>query len=87
MDDEKKLNKYRYLWTTLRDKIVLFTVDCYGEKEYLIYYLKTKRIQLIAKSEMGNRLVQRLIENGIPVLEDKPADLDVAIQRDTVKIH
>jgi hypothetical protein len=69
---DARLAQYAHLWTTERDQIALFTVDCYGKQSYLIYHLPSQRIRMIADTELGRQLIQMMLENGVVLLNDKP---------------
>jgi len=66
------LTKYAYLWQQQRHQIALFTVTCYGCDEYLIYHIPTKRISLVANTEVGKKLVAKLMDEGVPLLKEAP---------------
>ncbi len=69
MDD---LYKFIHLWTVQKKEHFLFTVTCYGKTEYLLYHRPTKKISLIADGKLGRRLINKLIEAGMPLLDDAP---------------
>jgi len=77
---DPELTQYAYLWKQQRHQIALFTVTCYGKIEYLIYNLPTKRISLIADTDIGKKLITKLLAEGVPLLEEPPE-----IQCDRVK--
>ena len=66
-------SKYDYIWKRKRNEYALFTVTCYGKTEYLLYHRPTKNMKLICDTSFGKGLVEKIIAQGIPVLEDAPA--------------
>lgn len=65
----EELGPYEYLWTTERRDHALFTVTCYGNCEYLILHKPTKRVSLVCDDALGKRIIHKMIEMGVEVLE------------------
>lgn len=69
---DRELLKYAYMWTIERNNFALFTVECYGKKEFLIYHIPTRTIRMITDNDLGKKLIDKLLEKGIPLLQDAP---------------
>ena len=66
------ISGYEYLWTTERKDYALFTVTCYGNKEFLIYHRPTKQVSIIRGDIVGQMIIKKMIEMGVPVIDDPP---------------
>lgn len=64
------LNKYAYLWTTDRKNYRIFTIRCYGETQYLIYHVPSKRVKMVGSYETEQLIIQKMIEMGVPILQE-----------------
>lgn len=65
-----QLADYEFLWTTEKADYALFTIRAYGQVEYLVYHIPTKRVKTICYNPLGERIVEMMIAQGVKVLDD-----------------
>jgi hypothetical protein len=70
---EEPLTSYAHYWTTDKDDYAIFTIRSYGEIEYLILHLPSKRIKLARSFALERAIVRQMLEHGVRVLDDPPA--------------
>ena len=70
---------FEQLCTVEREDHLLFTVDYYGRKQYLIYHIPTKTVLINQSFKLTPKIIKKMITMGIEVAEEAPIGISASV--------
>lgn len=64
------LGDFERVCTIERDDHLLFTIQCYGNTQYLLYHIPSKTVLISRSFQMTPRIIKTMIDRGVRVADD-----------------
>ncbi len=76
---ESEPSVFERVYLNERDEHLLFTIDFYGRKQYLLYHIPTKTVLINQSFKLTPNIIHKMISMGVRVAEDMPQEAAMTI--------